>query len=300
MVTQTISRHIQLDIFTNIQPVYICPLNLLTSEKHKYTENRNNTAELGGKKTEIIRNIYLVSGPPYGTHENVYVVKGTNALVMIDTGIDEEELAVIYENIAYWGLRDYPISHVLITHSHYDHCANAHILRKRGANIVAGPSDAEGIELGDDRTASYAFTHKKGFIPCTVDLKVKDGDIIDAAGLKIEAIHVPGYTKGSMFYKLITEGKVVLFTGDVVKIVFRQLNFLEPKLGWSGGIDYDRQMYYETLKKISSIKADILLPGHLELCVREGWQILQSALTTARYNWYNVPSMGLYGSKIER
>jgi glyoxylase-like metal-dependent hydrolase (beta-lactamase superfamily II) len=248
---------------------------------------------------EIIRNVYLVSGSPYGTHENVYVIKGSDALVMIDTGIDEEELKIIFENISYWGLKDYPISHVLITHSHYDHCANAHLLRKRGAKIVAGPGDAEGIAIGDDRTASYAFAYKGKFIPCPVDLKVGDGDTINAAGLKIEAIHVPGYTRGSMIYKLMAEGKTILFTGDVVKVVFRQLNFLEPKLGWSGGIDYDKKTYYESLKKISNIKADILLPGHLELCVREGWQILNSALMTARLKWFNVPSMDLK-SKIER
>jgi len=243
---------------------------------------------------EIARNVYRVAGPPYGTHENVYVIKGESNLVMVDTGIDEEELAVADENISYWGLKDYPISHVLVTHSHYDHCANAHILRKRGAKIVAGPSDAEGIELGDDRTASYAFTHKRKFAPCHVDLKVKDGDVINAAGLKIEAIHVPGYTRGSMFYKIVAEGKTILFTGDVVRVAFRQLNFLHAKLGWSGGMDYDREEYYRTLKKISNMEADILLPGHGALCMKEGWQILKNAYATARFQWYNQPT-----SKIE-
>jgi len=250
---------------------------------------------------EIVRNVYRVAGPPYGTHQNVYLIKGKDALVMVDTGIDAEELAVIDENIVYWGLKDYPISHVLITHSHYDHCANAHILRKRGAKIVAGPSDAEGMELGDDRTASYAFTHKKKFVPCPVDLKVKDGDIINAAGLKIKVIHVPGYTRGSVFYKFVTEGKIILFTGDVIKVNFERHNFrLGAKLGWSGGMDYDRDLYFETIKKISSMKADFLLPGHLEPCMREGWQILRDAYTVARYEWHNQPSCTLDKSKINR
>jgi glyoxylase-like metal-dependent hydrolase (beta-lactamase superfamily II) len=258
---------------------------------------------------EIIRSVYLMAGPHYGTHENVYVIKGENSLVMVDTGIDEEELAVVDGNIAYWGLKDYPISHVLITHSHYDHCANAHILRKRGAKIVAGPSDAEGIELGDDRTASYAFTHKKKFVPCPVDLKVKDGDVINVAGLKIEAIHVPGYTKGSMFYKLVTEGKNVLFTGDVVKVdvgnteKVESLFWVRAKLGWSGGVDYDQEQYLETLEKISTMNADILLPGHLGLCLNGGWQVLRAAYTAARWRWlmpWIYPTCTLDKSKTSR
>jgi len=242
---------------------------------------------------EIIRNLYQVSGPPFGTHQNVYVVKGENQLIMIDTGIDANELALIDENITYWGLNNYPISCVLITHSHYDHCANAHILKSRGAKIVAGPSDAEGTESGDDRTASYAFTNKEKFKPCKVDLMAKDGTVIKAAGLEIQAIHVPGYTKGSLFYKITIENKIVLFTGDVIKIKDQFTNIIvrDAKFGWTGGMDYNRDQYFETIKKISNLEADILLPGHLQICMREGWQILQDAYVEARLQWFNKPSM---------
>ena len=247
---------------------------------------------------EIAKNVYQVAGYPYGTHQNVYVIKGKDALVMVDTGIDEEELALVDKNLAYWGLKDYSISHVLITHSHYDHCANAHILRKRGAKIAAGPSDAEGIELGDDRTASYAFTNKKEFTPCTVDLKIQDGDTINTPGIEIEAIHVPGYTRGSMFYKFVTEGKIVLFTGDLIKLpVFSR----GMKFGWSGGVDYDRELYFETIKnKVSKMRADILLPAHGEISMRESWRFLSSAYMLARVLWKNVPTCTLDKSKISR
>ncbi len=241
------------------------PIILLISSYSSYQVNYLTEVTVEVKKMEIVKNVYQVAGYPYGTHQNIYVIKGEDALMMVDTGIDESDLALVDENLTYWGLKDYPISHVLITNSHYDHCANAHILRKKGAKIVAGPSDAEGIESGDDRTASYAFTHKKKFIPCTVDLKIKDGDVIKSPGIKIEAIHVPGYTKGSMFYKFVTGGKILLFTGDVIK-VFWAGNNLQSKLGWSGGVDYDRELYLETIKnKISVMPADILLPAHGEL-----------------------------------
>jgi glyoxylase-like metal-dependent hydrolase (beta-lactamase superfamily II) len=250
---------------------------------------------------QILHNVFRMSGPPYGTHENVYVVKGSDSLVMIDTGIDEAELALVDENIAYWGLGGLPLSHVFITHAHYDHCANAHILRDRGARIVAGEGDADGIERGDDRTAAYAFADRAPFVPCPVDTRVAEGDTIRAAGLAFDVIHVPGYTAGSVFYKLVADGRTVLFTGDVVKVEFHKHGFaLGAKLGWSGGVDYDRRTYLETLERISQMHADILLPGHLQPCLEEGWQILRDAYAAARYRWLNQPVCDLDVSDLKR
>jgi len=251
---------------------------------------------------EIIRNVYQVSGPPYGTHQNVYVVKGDKALVMVDAGIDEHELAVIDENLAYWDLADLPISHVLITNSHYDHCANAHLLKKRGARIVAGPSDAEGIETGDDRTASYAYTHKGKFVPCPVDIKVKDGTEVSAAGLKFQVIHVPGYTKGSVFYRLMMDNKIVLFTGDVIRIDDHFANTMvrKAKLGWSGGMDYDRDQYFATIKKISTMEADLLLPANFQVCMHGGWEILRDSYVVARMAWYTKPGFTIEQDRLAR
>jgi glyoxylase-like metal-dependent hydrolase (beta-lactamase superfamily II) len=251
---------------------------------------------------EIIRNVYQVSGPPYGTHQNVYVVKGKAALVMVDTGIDEDELSLIDENLTYWGLSDLPLSHVLITNSHYDHCANAHLLRKRGARIVAGPGDAEGIEAGDDRTAGYAYSHKSNFVPCKIDLKVKDGTELDISGLKFRVIHVPGYTKGSVFYEITMEGKIVIFTGDVIRMQDHFANTMvrKSKLGWSGGVDYDRDQYFRTIKRISTLKTDLLLPANFQVCMRDGWEILRDAYVEARMQWLNRPSLSLDADSLAR
>ncbi|MGE5559129.1 MAG: MBL fold metallo-hydrolase [Bacillota bacterium] len=229
---------------------------------------------------QIIKDIFLVSGFAYGLHPNVYAVKGEDAAVLIDTGLAEADLAVIDQNLAYWGLDKHPISHVLITHSHFDHCGNAHHLRKRGAKIAAGPGDAEGIECGDERTIDYAYQMK--FPACPVDLKVSDGDVIHAAGLDFTVIHVPGHSGGCVFYRLELDGKVVMFTGDAVRVVG---NCESAVLGWSGGTDYDRERYFSTLKKISRLQADIVLAGHFQPCLRDGWRIFQKAYMKALLEW---------------
>ncbi len=244
---------------------------------------------------QIMKDIFLVGGFPYPYQrsiggfklKNIYAVKGKDALVLVDTGEDEVQLKLAYLNIEYWGLSNYPISHVLITHSHYPSAANAHILRDGGAKIVAGPGDAEGIETGDERTISYAYTHKKGFVPCKVDLKVKDGDVVHAAGLDFEVIHVPGHSTGSLIYKLLMEGRTVLFTGDTVKVADYCSG---ARLGWTGGADYDQTKYVESIRRISKMDADILLPADRQPCMREGWQLLQDAYMTVKMKLLNQPA----------
>ena len=53
----------------------------------------------------------------------------------------------------------------------------------------------------------------KEFIPCEVDIKVKDGDVVKAAGLVFEVIHVPGHTPGSVFISWSWKGKLSFYRG---------------------------------------------------------------------------------------
>ena len=59
------------------------------------------------------------------------------------------------------------------------------------------------------------------------------------------------------------------------------LNCAGAKLGWSGGEDYDRTAYLASLKRISKLKADVILAGHFQPCLKNGTKILQSAYTRA-------------------
>ena len=78
-------------------------------------------------------------------------------------------------------LTDLPVTFVP-SHFHYDHVGNGAELRRRGATVIAGPGDAEGIELADWRTAPYAAGFK---VPvCTVDRVVQDGEVIEAGGFR--------------------------------------------------------------------------------------------------------------------
>jgi hydroxyacylglutathione hydrolase len=224
----------------------------------------------------------MVSGDAYGFISNIFAIRGKGGVVLTDTGEDEDDLRTIDEGLRYWGLSDLPISHVLVSHVHFGHVANAHVFRERGAKIVSGEADADGIETGNDKIIDFPPFKKKPYVPCPVDIKVNDGDVIEAAGLKFEAIGVPGHTAGSMFYRLVIGGKMVLFTGDVLSV---GPDCKYAKLGWSGAVDYNRFDYFESVKRFSGLDADVILPAHFQLCLKDGWRILQDSYLQALMEW---------------
>jgi hydroxyacylglutathione hydrolase len=136
---------------------------------------------------QLLKNIYFVSGFAYGVNANVYAVRGPEGIVLIDSGVDHEDLAIVDRTMKDWGLDESPVTHVLVTHDHLDHVGHAHELRRRGAVIVTHAGIAEEIEPGSKKVFGYA--HGKSYTPCTADRRVSEGNRLVA-----RRPHVPGRT----------------------------------------------------------------------------------------------------------
>lgn len=126
------------------------------------------------------------------------------------------------------------IKKVFITHSHYDHV-------KALGELMKSIQDAEiVIHEQEPFDASHYGTVTQ----------VKDGDVVDLGSLKIEVLHTPGHTPGSMC--LLVEGK--LFTGDTL--------FVEGcgRVDFAGGSADDMWTTLQRLKKLDeSVQVH---PGH--------------------------------------
>lgn len=233
----------------------------------------------------ILENIYQLAGDSFGTICNMFVIKGDGGMVLIEAGA-EACLEVAKETLKEWNLQDIPITHVVATHSHYDHTVNCYKFREMGAKIIALAGDADALENGDDRIIDYgAFRASSPFKTCPVDIRPKDGDVIEVHGIRLEFLHFPGHTDGSHFVRYITnDGRIVLFTGDIQRVGMDG-DFRSARLAWSGGTDYNREVFMESLKRIKDLDADVLLPSHGEKTLREGWKVLKGMYLRALLDW---------------
>ncbi len=233
---------------------------------------------------QIMKDVYMVLGGPYANIANIFVIKGKDSLVLMDTAETQEEYDIIRRNMAYWGLDKYPVSHVLISHKHKNHIGNAWRFRDEGSVVVAGRGDSDAIEQGIiNEICDYGpFPLKDEYVPCKVDMRVKDGDVFEASGIKFEVFETPGHTNGSVFYKFQMEGKEIYLTGDVLNI---KHDCHEAFLGWEGGVDFDRDLFFESVKRFSKFKGDIILPGHYQLCMQNATKIFNDSYRIPFEEW---------------
>jgi len=213
---------------------------------------------------QILKDLYIVSGCQ---GSNVYAVKTDRALIFIDCGTNMAEAQAMESSLAYWGLDTLPITHVLLTHSHIDHAGNCKYFRGKGAKIAAGPGDCDAVETGDSRTCAYVISAV--FETCAVDIRLKDNDVLEIGGLKIECILVPGHTDGGMLFRAEIGGKIVVFSGDTLLI---QDNADDVILAANIGHEYNQERYLETLGKIANLRCDVICAGHRRPLIGDAWR----------------------------
>lgn len=230
---------------------------------------------------QIVRGVYLVNGFPYGIHENTYLIETGSAAFMVDCGeMGEETFPVVERSIESWGFNLDVVSHLLVTHAHYDHSSNAARLRRRGVKIVASRDTADAIAAGDERCIPYVVS--RPFERCETDVVVADGSVIDIDGIAVRCIAAPGHADGLMIFEVELNRSILWFTGDLME-VGPECRSLE--LGWPGGPDFDRDKYLKTLKKLTELECDVVLPGHGPPLIGGGKRLINMAYTKALVEW---------------
>ncbi len=139
------------------------------------------------------------------------------------------------------------VSHILITHTHSDHCGGARALSELcGAPIYGfGPHPVED-KMDDapalDEGADY------GFVP---DILITDGEIIKGDGFSIEVVATPGHISNHLCFSLLNEK--ILFTGDHI-------------MGWATTVilppDGSMSDYFDSLDKLLKRDEHLYLPTH--------------------------------------
>jgi glyoxylase-like metal-dependent hydrolase (beta-lactamase superfamily II) len=230
---------------------------------------------------QILPGLYLVNGFPYGRHQNGYLLQAPSGLLLIDSGdMEEDSFPTVEQAFRLWGVDLADVTHLFLTHAHFDHSSHAARFRRLGAKIVASQDTADAIAAADDRCIAYAVDGE--FEPCQTDIILHDGETIDAGGLSVRAIAAPGHATGLMVFEVVLADRPLWFCGDLLKV---GTECKSVELGWPGGPDYDRPTYLETLRKLAHLDCHTLLAGHGPPGLALGKRLLRMAYTKAMVEW---------------
>ena len=145
---------------------------------------------------------------------------------------------------------DVPLTHLLLTHCHFDHSGGAGKVRRDfGCRIVAHALDAVYLAAGDS-TVTAAAWYGADMDPLDVDVLLEgEMNSVTVGDGELTAIHCPGHSPGSLAYTAEIEGLHVLFGQDIHGPIHPALRS-------------DDAHYQASLKKLLHLDADLLAEGH--------------------------------------
>ncbi|MDD9205118.1 MBL fold metallo-hydrolase, partial [Georgenia sp. 10Sc9-8] len=133
---------------------------------------------------------FSLDGGTWEVDNNVWVVGDDTECVVIDAPHDAEAIAEV--------VRGRTVRAILLTHAHDDHVRVVHELQERvGGQIHLHPADR----------VLWDQVHR-GTEP---DAELRDGQVIEVAGVAVEVLHTPGHAPGAVCFSVRALGAV--FTG---------------------------------------------------------------------------------------
>jgi len=179
------------------------------------------------------------------THDRFYTInKHTSSVglltdrkqnyILFDTGsVSFQE--VLLEKLDNLGVKPEQINHILITHSHLDHCGNLALFKNAKVHISACYMDSQTAE-----TVLYKDMHEKP-IP-----------------LGVEVFPSRGHTFDHVSYFFEVDGQRYCFAGDAI----RENHFTE---GVPDYISLERRLMYLDSARHLFESSDVLIPGHFNI-----------------------------------
>ena len=200
---------------------------------------------------------------------NVYLIRRGENFFMVDTGGQNrnQELtrALKTMNIS-------KLDYLFLTHTHFDHAGNAHMVRDTyEARVIAHISERDVLEKGVSAIPKGAniftkacvtlggknFSKLTNFPPCLVDITTEDTFKLPG-WTNVYVIHTPGHTGGSQCIIIDNEYAIA---GD---IIFTLL----PGTIYPPFTDLP-QLLPQSWERLLQTDCHTFLPGHGNPCLRE-------------------------------
>jgi glyoxylase-like metal-dependent hydrolase (beta-lactamase superfamily II) len=196
--------------------------------------------------------IQVVQG--YDFSDLAFITTG-DGVIAIDAGTTEDRVKAALSAVDL--PTDEVISHLILTHAHWDHVGGAGALRGPGTQVIAQAGFPAGLgrEQGDRPRFRY-FTGTGGNIPLAVvpSQLISQPTPLTIGGTELVLYPTPGgETSNALMVHLPASG--VLFTGDV----------LMPYLGQPFAAEGSPEGLLQTLAFIGSLRPRLLIHGHATL-----------------------------------
>ena len=242
---------------------------------------------------KLFKHIFIIPESPL-LDSNFYIITKNNEYMLIDSGngisfnqtIKAMKKIPELENGPAFKINN--IKKILMTHCHIDHILGLYKFYKKiypKPQIISSEQEAIYIEkaekkviipiagelLGPMISKVSDIISGSGIYPINVDIKLKDNDHLKFGDFDYKIIHTPGHTPGGIC--LFEEEFKILFTGDTV---FTNGSF--------GRIDFpmgNKEDLVSSLKRLSEMDVELLLPGHMSPVLSNGTKHLKAAYNIA-------------------
>ena len=203
-------------------------------------------------RTDIVQS--FPSGP-LATNAYVLTCTDTNYCAIIDPGIESASVIIPY-------IEEHALipQMILLTHSHWDHIADVHLLKDRyKIPTYIHPEDVPNLEKpGIDGLPLFVPIH-----PNTPDHLLEDQDKVTIGSLSLQVIHTPGHSPGGVSFYL--EKQEILFSGDTL---------FKGSIGNLSLPTANAEKMWSSLSKLSKLPPKTkVYPGHGDSTVieKEAW-----------------------------
>lgn len=192
-----------------------------------------------------VRRVLCGNPSPFTFTGTVSYIVGRGKVAIIDPGPDNAAHAQALLD----AVKGETVTHIVVTHTHNDHSPNTPRIKA----ATGAPVYAEGVHRASrPRYESEKHNPESGadrdFKP---DITVRDGDVIEGDGWRLEAVATPGHTANHMAFAW--PERELMFIGDHV-------------MGWSTSIvappDGSMVDYMESLDRLTQRKEHLYFSGH--------------------------------------
>jgi hydroxyacylglutathione hydrolase len=175
-----------------------------------------------------------------GRASHAYLFLGTRT-ALVDCGSEESQPALL-ASLRGLEIKRERISLVVLTHEHAGHAGGSAAFPE--ALLVAHPLAAAKLRHGEEPLTKLSVARAP-------DVELSDGGAIRLGGFSFDVLHMPGHTSGSIC--LYERSRALIVTGDTV--LARGTLPVVTHSGSSGE-------HLESLERLASLRARLLLPGH--------------------------------------